>query len=800
MISKYRQRFNAWEWSVKLLGLSADQQFQDRPGLVMIQIDGFSKSELEKALERNEMPFLKNLIKKEKYHLHSLYPGLPSATPAVQGELFYGVKQAVPSFFFFDRETQKVFRMFDGESVREIERRLASHGKGLLEGGSSYSNIYNAGAREAHFCAGSLGWDQIWKDVNPLNFILLVLTHFVAVARMTVLCLWEIVLAFMDFVYGLLKKEDVIVEFKFIPLRVLLCILLRELIALGAIVDVTRGLPIIHLNFLGYDEQAHRRGPGSLTAHWALKGIDKAIARIYSAAFHSTRRHYDVWVYSDHGQEVTIPYVGHYGKSVEQAVEEVFDDLFAKDRSSEGVRSAANSKKPRQDGVQWQRARYLGKWVEEMWSMDQEQRSAAGREVVVAAMGPLGGVYVFRPLNAVEKFAFARELVKSANIPLVLMPEGGHKLRAWNEKGEFVLPEQAREIIDPGHPFFDDVIADLVALCHHPNAGTFTISGWNINGKNFSFPFENGAHAGVGKAETGAFALLPFHAITPARSRPYLKIMDLREAALNLTQAPEGGRSFFGHSQKKAKEGVTAIRIMTYNVHSCVGIDGRHSPKRIARVIGRYQPDIVALQELDIGRKRTGEVDQPHLIAKELEMLYHFHPAIEVAEERYGNAVLSRYPIELVRAMKLPRLASRLKLESRGAVWVSVKIGNIRLQVINAHLSFYGPECRHQAKALIGPEWLAHPRCADPVILCGDFNSLPNTNPWRTLNGKLRDVQRSLDEHRPLATWFGRYPLGRIDHIFVSPGIKVSAIEVPNTKLDKLASDHLPLIVDLEVT
>ena len=63
---RYRQRFNAWEWSVKLLGLSADQQSHDRPGLVMVQIGGFSKSELEKALERNEMPFLKNLIRKEK--------------------------------------------------------------------------------------------------------------------------------------------------------------------------------------------------------------------------------------------------------------------------------------------------------------------------------------------------------------------------------------------------------------------------------------------------------------------------------------------------------------------------------------------------------------------------------------------------------------------------------------------------------------------------------------------------------------------------------------------------------------
>src|SRR3989338_8753324 len=426
MISRYRQRFNAWEWSAKLLGLSGDRGSQeDRPGLVMVQIDGFSRSSLEKALGRKEMPFLRNLITKEKYHLHPFYTGLPSTTPAVQGELFYGVKQVVPSFFFFDRGSQKVFRMFDGEFVREIERRLAGHGRGLLEGGSSYSNIYGGGAREAHFCDGSLGWDQIWKDVNPFNFILLLLTHFVAFARMTFLCLWETVLALMDFVYGLFKKEAVIVEFKFVPLRILLCILLRELIVLVVIMDIARGLPIIHLNFLGYDEQAHRRGPGSQTAHWALKGIDKAISRIYFAALHSTRRHYDVWVYSDHGQEVTIPYVGYYFNIFEQSVEEVFRDLFVKDSPS--AMNAASSKKTRQDGVQLQRARYLGKWVEEMWSMDREQRSTAGREVVTAAMGPLGGVYVFRPLSAEEKLAFAKALVTSAKIPLVLIPEGNHK-------------------------------------------------------------------------------------------------------------------------------------------------------------------------------------------------------------------------------------------------------------------------------------------------------------------------------------------------------------------------------------
>ncbi len=767
-------------------------------GLIMIQIDGFSKSELAKALERNEMPFLKKLIKNEKYRLHALYTGLPSTTPAVQGELFYGVKQCVPSFFFYDKPSKQVFRMFDGDSVRTIEERLSKQGEGLLEGGSSYSNIYSGGAKETHFCAGSLGWKYVGKDVNLFEFLLIVSTHFLATVRMTVLCFWETFLALMDFIYGLLKKESIAVELKFVPLRVLICILLRELITLGATMDAIRGLPIIHLNFLGYDEQAHRRSPGSQTAHWALKGIDKSIARIYSAAIKSSRRHYDVWIYSDHGQEATIPYVGLYGKSVEEAVAQVFHGLF--DQKITGTNKSDLAKKTH-DSIQLQRSRYLGQWVRKIGILDQGPNLALDSDLVTTAMGPLGGIYIFKELTAKQRLLFAKELVRLAKIPLVLMPQEDGKVLAWNEQGQFILPEQARDVIGADHPFFEDVLRDLIALCHHPNAGTLTISGWRPKEKPLSFPFENGAHAGPGKIETNAFALLPANVKLRSQERTYFITKDLRECALRLLKrSPE---DLLSPSQEtitpNKSHPLGTIRIMTYNVHGCKGLDGKVSPERIARVIGRYEPDIVVLQELDIGRNRSEKRDQPHLIAKELEMMYHFHPAIHVEEERYGNAVLSRYPMELIHAAVLPPLKNRFNSEPRGAMWVSIKVGNVRLQVINTHLSFYSHEGWHQAKALMGHEWTAHPHCKGPIILSGDFNCLPNSAAWRLINHKLRDVQRVLDKHRPKATWFGHYPIGRIDHIFISPGIKVSAIDVPRTQLNKMSSDHLPLIADLEV-
>src|SRR5690606_25923797 len=86
-------------------------------------------------------------------------------------------------------------------------------------------------------------------------------------------------LAIVDFFRGVIRGSELWPELKFIPSRVVVSIVLRELAVIGAGMDVTRGLPIVHLNLLGYDEQAHRRGPSSAFAHLALTGIDHGADR-----------------------------------------------------------------------------------------------------------------------------------------------------------------------------------------------------------------------------------------------------------------------------------------------------------------------------------------------------------------------------------------------------------------------------------------------------------------------------------------------------------------------------------------
>jgi len=782
------------EWSAKILRLPRIEEAETEPGIVLIQIDGLSLPQFKNALANKKMPFLNGLFQKEFYKLYSQYPGLPSSTPSVQGELFYGIKQIVPAFSFFDREAKKIFRMYDSEAVLEIEQRLTLQGQGLLEGGSSYSNIYTGGARESHFCATSLGWSKIWKEINPIKFIILALTRLPSVVRMLVLTVWEIILGIVDFGRGILKGENFKKELKFIYLRALICVLLRELVALGTKIDIARGLPIIHLNLLGYDELAHNRGPSSSSAHWSLRGIDRAIEKIYHEALHSPHRSYDVWIYSDHGQEDTVSYALENGQSVQEAVAEVFKEF---DATAEFFPFDKN-------GEQLQRARFLGSsFIEKVFNpVSLMQDNSPDKKLVVTAIGPTGNIYLPREMNENEKHQFAKALVAKAKIPVVLLPETEGLVRAWTEEGEFVLPQDAQKILGKDHPFLMQVTKDLINVCHHANAGDFTFMGYKPGVKPMTFPVENGSHAGPGPEETNGFALLPFDIIPGHRGQKYLTPTDLRVATMRFLKRPIP-QELKPYTEiifpEKTKAAPDTIRIMTYNVHSCVGMDGKISPGRIARVIGRHNPDIIALQELDMGRKRTGQVDQPHLIAKELEMLYHFHPSLISDDERYGNAVFSRYPMELIRAGKLPGRIKKSKAEPRGAIWAVINIAGIKINFFNTHLALSYQERARQINALLGSEWMTHPGCQGPVILCGDFNTLPNSQLYRNIKKTLRDAQGELDKYNPKATWFSRYPVGRIDHVFIGPKLEVARVDVSRTYLDQIASDHLPLIVDIKL-
>ena len=92
---------------------------------------------------------------------------------------------------------------------------------------------------------------------------------------------------------------------------------------------------------------------------------------------------------------------------------------------------------------------------------------------------------------------------------------------------------------------------------------------------------------------------------------------------------------------------VRRLRVMTYNTHGGIGSDGQCRPERIAQVIGRFSPDVVALQEIDVGCGRSGRLDQARNIADLTGMSAHFTGARDEGGGRYGNAILTHHPYEL---------------------------------------------------------------------------------------------------------------------------------------------------------
>ncbi|MBB5752358.1 endonuclease/exonuclease/phosphatase family protein [Prosthecomicrobium pneumaticum] len=243
--------------------------------------------------------------------------------------------------------------------------------------------------------------------------------------------------------------------------------------------------------------------------------------------------------------------------------------------------------------------------------------------------------------------------------------------------------------------------------------------------------------------------------------------------------------------------GAVPLRILTYNVHRCLGLDRRYSPQRIASVIAESGADVIALQEIDAHRPRSGHVDQAMEIAEALKMQVHFFPALRLEEELYGDAVLSTYPMRLVKAASLPRPPGRL-WEERGALWVEIDLGAARLQVVNTHFGLRDRERRMQAEVIMGPEWFARPDMRPPAVLLGDFNSVPDSAAYRRLTTDLRDAQR-LIERPPRATFPTRFPLLRLDHVFLYGDIAVRDVTLLRSRTARIASDHVPLSVDLTI-
>jgi endonuclease/exonuclease/phosphatase family metal-dependent hydrolase len=232
------------------------------------------------------------------------------------------------------------------------------------------------------------------------------------------------------------------------------------------------------------------------------------------------------------------------------------------------------------------------------------------------------------------------------------------------------------------------------------------------------------------------------------------------------------------------------LRVATYNIHRCRGMDGRTNPVRAADVIRSIEPDIVALQEvIGAGASSAGHAEE---IGAQLGMGWVMAPARHLRGSLFGNVVLSRFPILHHAQYDL----SWKTCEPRCCQRVDIAIGDDTLHLYNVHLGTAFLERRYQASRLSA---IVHDRRVhQPKIVLGDFNEWTKGLATQMLSAKLQsiDLRQHLKRRR---TYPGVFPMVHLDHIYYDGQVEVVKLELPRTRASLMASDHLPLVAELKV-
>jgi endonuclease/exonuclease/phosphatase family metal-dependent hydrolase len=253
-------------------------------------------------------------------------------------------------------------------------------------------------------------------------------------------------------------------------------------------------------------------------------------------------------------------------------------------------------------------------------------------------------------------------------------------------------------------------------------------------------------------------------------------------------------KGLIGGVDKTEMPEVRNFRIVTYNVHKCVGLDRQLSPARIVEVLREIDADIVALQEVLCIQGRGAEDDQAHYIARELGFDYRIGENRKLKGGIYGNVALSRFPLLDAENHDIS-VAGR---EERGCLRVNVDLGlGQALRVYNVHLGTSFIERRHQARKLISESILSDRNLPGPRIMLGDFNEWTRGLATRLLTEHFQggDIRLRLKRAR---TYPGVLPIMHLDHIYFDEKLSLEHAELYRSRAALIASDHLPIFADFK--
>jgi endonuclease/exonuclease/phosphatase family metal-dependent hydrolase len=237
----------------------------------------------------------------------------------------------------------------------------------------------------------------------------------------------------------------------------------------------------------------------------------------------------------------------------------------------------------------------------------------------------------------------------------------------------------------------------------------------------------------------------------------------------------------------------TTIRIATYNIHKCRGMDRRVSPARIADVIRQLDADVVALQEVVRIADGAPQEDQAQFIASELGYDCRFGENRRLGPGAYGNATLSRLPIVSAENYDITWRGR----ERRGAFRCDIQLGPHIVHVFNIHLGTAFMERRHQGR-LLTSEIILREGIAGPRVVVGDFNEWTRGLASKLMGGHFESIDAKV-MGRFGRTYPGVFPVLHLDHFYFDRCFQLQDYKLHRSKLALIASDHLPIVGELRL-
>lgn len=497
--SYYRAVFNDAEKKRK-------SDVKDYPGVIIVEIDGLAYEVLREAVERGDMPTMKEMIEGNDYNLRMWETDLSSQTGASQAGILHGNNEGIVAFRWIEKSNGNQMMQCSGiTKVPELEKRI-SNGDGLLvDNGASRSNLFSGDTDNVIFTFSKIMdfgklYNKAWYSVfsNPSNFARIIALFLADIVRE----IWSQITHSIRNVRPRIKRGIM-----YIPTRAATNVFMREINTSTLIGDMMVGdVDVAYSTYLGYDEIAHHSGVRDSDAWIALRQMDEQIRHLVDANRYCPRD-YQFVIQSDHGQTNGATFTQRYGQTFEDFVKSLLPEdmtVFAKMTSNDDHFVADYTPFARKE-----------KKIEKE---KKEAQELSDSEVIVLASGNLAMIYLTqwsKRLTYEELNGYFPELipgiVNNEYVGFILVKSQEHGDLAIGKNGTYYLDSGEIDGENPLEGFGDNIVRHLKRTSSFEHTPDILVNSFYDEEADEVCAFEElvGSHGGAGGDQSKPFILYP---------------------------------------------------------------------------------------------------------------------------------------------------------------------------------------------------------------------------------------------------------------------------------------------------